>query len=128
MSAQADRLAAKSLALLKRFGQAATLTQRAAGVYDVATSKVVTSATEHPVQVVVQADSGQDKEGDGLTEGGTARADRRKLLVAADGLPVTPAPGDTVGPLEGRTWRVLKTDPPTQLQGTPILYTLRVSA
>ncbi|RKH93622.1 hypothetical protein [Corallococcus sp. AB038B] len=128
MSAQADRLAAKSLALVKRYGQQATLTRAGPGTYDVATAKVVASTAAYPVQVLVQADSGQDKEGDSLTDGGTTRADRRKVLVAAGGLPVVPAPGDTVGPLEGRTWRVLRTDPPTQLGGTPILFNLRVSA
>ncbi|WP_223644362.1 hypothetical protein [Corallococcus sp. EGB] len=128
MSAQADRLAAKALALVKRFGQQATLTRAGPGAYDVATAKVVASTATYPVQVLVQADSSQDREGDSFADGGTARADRRKLLVAAGGLPVVPAPGDTVGPLEGRTWRVLRADPPTQLGGTPILFTLRVSA
>lgn len=128
MSAQADRLAKKALALLKRYGQLATLTRKGPGTYDVATAQVVASTAEHPVQVLVQADSSQDREGDSLTDGGTTRADRRKLLVAAGGLPVVPAPGDTVGPLEGRTWLVLRADPPTHLGGTPILFTVRVSS
>ncbi|MFB1482268.1 hypothetical protein [Corallococcus sp. RDP092CA] len=121
-------MAKKALALVKRYGQAATLTRAGPGAYDVATAKVVASTATYPVQVLVQADSSQDREGDSFADGGTARADRRKLLVAAGGLPVVPAPGDTVGPLEGRTWRVLRADPPTQLGGTPILFTLRVSA
>jgi hypothetical protein len=128
VSAQADRLAAKALALVKRYGQQATLTRAGPGTYDVATAKVVVATSAHPVQVLVQADSGQDKEGDSLTDGGTTRVDRRKLLVAAGGLLVVPAPGDTVGPLEGRTWRVLRADPPTQLGGTPILFNLQVAS
>ncbi|NTX09080.1 hypothetical protein [Myxococcus sp. CA040A] len=128
MSAQADRLVRKSLALLKKYGQAATLTRRTVGAYDVATSAPAVAVATYPVTVQVQADSGQDKEGDSLAKGSTVRAARRKLLVAAGGLSVVPAPGDEVGPLEGRTWTVLATDPPVQLGGTPILYTLRVAS
>ncbi|MBZ4402528.1 hypothetical protein, partial [Myxococcus sp. AS-1-15] len=98
MSAQSDRLARKALALLKRFGQAASLTRRTAGEYDVATStRTTTSSSSYPVKVLVQSDSGQDKEGDSLQEGTAVRAARRKLLVGAHGLPVVPGPGDEVG-------------------------------
>ncbi|QDE83306.1 hypothetical protein [Myxococcus xanthus] len=124
MSAQADRLAAKALALLKRYGQGATLTRRTPGAYDPALSTAPATVTTHTVQVLVQADNGYQE----LVPAGTVKVGRRKLLVAAAGLPVTPGPGDEVGPLEGATWRVLRTDPPVQLQGTPVLYVLRVAA
>lgn len=124
MSAQADRLAAKALAQLKRYGQGATLTRRTTGVYDPALSTAPATVTTHAVQVLVQADNGHQE----LVPAGTVKVGRRKLLVAAAGLPVTPGLGDEVGPLEGCTWRVLRTDPPVQLQGTPVLYVLRVAA
>ncbi|WAM23825.1 hypothetical protein [Myxococcus sp. NMCA1] len=128
MSAQADRLARKALALLHRYGQAATLLRCTAGVYDPALSTAPTTITTHPVQVLVQADSGRG-EGQELVPSGTVKVGRRKLLVAAAGLPVTPGPGDEVGiALDGLSWRVLRTDPPVQLQGTPIIYVLRVVA
>lgn len=128
MSAQADRLARKALQLLQRFGQEATLTRRVAGAYNPATSAPAQSVSTHPVRVLVQADNTQEGEGDSLAKGSAVRAARRKVQVAASGLAVVPAPGDEVGPLEGRTWRVLATDPPVQLGGTPILYVLRVAA
>ncbi|MCP3065797.1 hypothetical protein LXT21_44225 [Myxococcus sp. K38C18041901] len=128
MTALADRLARKSLALLAKYGQAASLTRRTVGEYDVATSTRTSSSVSYPLKVLVQSDSGQDKEGDSLQEGTAVRAARRKLLVGAHGLPVVPGPGDEVGPLEGRTWRVLAVDPPVQLGGTPILFTLRVAS
>lgn len=128
MSAQADRLARKALALLEKYGEEAFLTRRTTGEYDVATSAPAVTVASHEVKVLVLADSGQDKEGDSLAKGSTVKAARRKLLVAAGGLAVVPVPGDEVGPLEVRTWTVLATDPPVQLGGTPILFTLRVSS
>lgn len=128
MTAQADRLARKALGLLQRFGQAATLTRRTPGAYNPATSTSEEAVSTHPVRVLVQADSTEAGEGDSLAKGSAVRASRRKLQVAASGLGVVPGPGDEVGPLEGRTWRVLETLPPVQLGGTPILYVLRVAA
>ncbi|WP_163998675.1 hypothetical protein [Pyxidicoccus caerfyrddinensis] len=126
MSAQADRLARKALELLKRYGEEASLTRHVVGTYNPAESAPSASTTSHSVQVLVQADSGQD--GDALAKGAAVQVGLRKLLVAASGLAVVPAPGDEVGPLEGRTWRVLRTEPPVQLQGTPVLYVLRVAS
>ena len=128
MSGRADKVAVKALAALKKHGQQAMLTRTVAGAYDVATASVGPSTTtSHTVFLLVQADSAQG-DGDAEVEGGTVRKARRKLLVAAKGLPLVPAPGDTVGPVEGSTWRVYRVDPPQQLGGTPILFTLRVVA
>ncbi|NTX57665.1 hypothetical protein [Myxococcus sp. CA039A] len=129
MSARADKVAQKARAAMKKHGQEATLSRTVRGAYDTGTGTTAPpSVSSHSVFLMVQADSGQDKEGNTEAEGTTVRKARRKLLVAAEGLPLVPEPGDSVGPVEALTWRVLAVDPPVQLGGKPILYTLRVVA
>lgn len=127
MSTLSRRIALKTQAVIKSKGVELTLTRTLALPYDPSTGEAETSTPSFPCFGVVQSDTGREH---GATENAantTTQTSRRKVTLAAHGLGLVPKPGDTLGPIEGKTWRVAGVTP-EQMNGDPILYVLRVTS
>lgn len=124
MSARSDRLRRKARDVVsKRGGVACTLTRRSSGAYDPATSAAApTTATSAAYAAVFpdehSGDSDETDEADVVEE-------RRKAEVPALGLLFDPAVGDSIGPLEGRTWNVVGVTS-TSVDGAYVLHEVRL--
>lgn len=122
----ADRLRTKTKAAIARYGSPLTLTQASGSSYDPATSGVTTTATNISVIGLVERVRmfQPDRE---LAPGADVQRAGWKVTLAAASLAAPPSLGDTIGPIEGLTCKVvgLSSD---QVEGQTITYELRVSA
>lgn len=124
MTARSDKLRAKALRVVRtKGGVACTLTRRSAGAYDPATSAAAPATATSAAYAAVFPDehSGDSDE----TDAADVIEERRKAEVPALGLAFVPAPGHTVGPLEGRTWNVVGVTS-VSVDGAYVLHELRL--
>jgi hypothetical protein len=124
MAGAGERIAKRARAVMAKEGLTLTLTKKVAGTYDPSSTSIAVQAENHTAYGTVE---GMNPDGAGsTTQSEGVRRGKRKLTVAAYGLP-EPLPGDTIGPIEGRSWTITG-QTPVVMGGTPILYILAVQA
>lgn len=100
-------------------GQAMILRRPGAGAYDVATGTTTTTPDDdHPVIGGVFHFPAL------LIDGTRIQFGDRKVIIAADGMAIEPAPGDLLK--IGDDWAKVIESKPTSPAGTPVIYTLQV--
>ncbi len=125
-----ERIARKALAAITKYGVSLTLSRPAGGRYDAERSEVQASApTNISVRGIVeqQGTSQTNKADSSFADDSNVRAHRRKVTLAASGLAMVPQAGDTIGTIDGRTWRVEGVNT-VQMSDVPVLYECRVSS
>ena len=110
-----DSQIALALRLIAAKGKPLTL-KHGVAVQNRLTNQVTgTGQTSYTVKGVVLPDE---------TKGETPQHSRRKVLVAGASCPVDPIPGDTLGLVEGRTWKVTNAKALRPDDGPTILLTI----
>ena len=100
-------MAATAAELIEEFGQTMTLTRRTAGAYASSTGDAtVTTSTASVFGVVLPARKQNRSDDERFQPGSMVREGSHNIILAADGLAVTPLPGDTIA-TSSETWVVL---------------------
>ena len=119
-----SNLAATAQRLVNQFGGPVTLRRPDAGTYDPVTGEGTAGApTDYPLKGLL-LDYKSIGSGMKYAEGTEIRADDKRLLLAAEGLAITPEPTDRaiVGAVSYQVVNIKKINP----AGTPVLYELQV--
>jgi hypothetical protein len=123
---QADRLIKKLAAALAKRGASLVLSRSNAGAYDPNSSTVAGATTSGAVKGLVESvrQFTPDRQ---LERGSSVERAAWKVTLANSGLPFAPDKGDLIGPIDGRTCKVvgLTSD---RLGDQVVSYVLRVSA
>lgn len=125
LNATVIKLAAQNIA---KYGSAATLTYKAAGAYDPATSGATATTSTVSTHVIMEAYSDYLSQRNSSAEAAIdvtrIRSGDHKATMSAKDITTAPKPGDTLTVLS-EVWRVVSVST-EYLEGVAVMYTLQV--
>lgn len=116
--------------LIEANGAEVTWTRRTGQAYDPSTSLMTSTSAQIQLLAVI-ASAGKDDvfkaEAALAAQGGAVGQGFHKVMFAAKGLTNYPVAGDMIGPIDGRTWRVVTVDA-ERVTGLPVMFTVVVTS